>query len=69
MNKWCNHTEVTTRLQLGKKFYFILPERPGFHMFVKLLLAVHASTLSMLSTLSVDEILLPRYVNWSTNFK
>ena len=33
------------------------------------LIAVHAFSMCMLTSLSVDEILLPRYVNWFTNFR
>ena len=32
-------------------------------------IAVHAFAMRMLKTLSVDEILLSRFVNWSTNFR
>ena len=35
----------------------------------KLSIAVHALPMHMLTLLSVDEILLPRYMNWSTNFR
>ena len=34
-------------------------------MVVNLSIAVHASSMHMLTILSVDEILLPRYVHWS----
>ena len=34
-----------------------------------LLIGVHAFPIRILKSLSVDEILLPRYVNWSANFK
>ena len=30
--------------------------------------AVHALSVRMLTSLSIDEILLPSYVNWSTDF-
>ena len=38
-------------------------------MIDKLSIAVHAFAMSMLTLLSVDEILLPKYVNFSTDFK
>ena len=34
-----------------------------------LLIVVHDLLKQMLEPFSVDEILLPRYMNWSTNFK
>ena len=46
----------------GKKSYFILTERPGFQMIDNLLIGVHALALPMLTSLSVDMMLLPRYV-------
>ena len=36
---------------------------------MNLLIADYALLTYMLSLLSVDEILLPRYMNWSTNFR
>ena len=42
-------------------FYFI---RLDFHI-----IAFHTFAKCMLTSLSVDEMLLPRYVNWSTNFR
>ena len=38
-------------------------------MIDNLSIGVHAFALHMLTSFSVDEILLPRYVNWSINFK
>ena len=52
-----------------KKFCFILSERSDFHMIDNLSKAVHAFAMHNLTLISVDEILLPRYVNWSTNFR
>ena len=40
-----------------------------FFMVINISIAVHALLMCMLTSLSVDEILLPRYMNWSTNFK
>ena len=48
-------------------FYFIR-ERSDFHMVINLSIAVHTLLLSMLTLLSVDEILLPKFMNWSNNF-
>ena len=42
---------------------------PDLHMINNLLKTVHTFARCMVILLSVDEILLPRYVNWSTNFK
>ena len=39
------------------------------YMVDNLSVAFHVLPLSMLISLAIDEILLPRYVNWSTNFK
>ena len=51
-----------------KKFRFILSERSDFHMIDNLGIAVHSFAMHMLTSLSVDEILLPRYVNTPINF-
>ena len=32
-------------------------------------IGVHTLPMSMLTSFSVDEILLPKYMNWSTNFR
>ena len=40
-----------------------------FHTINKLLIAVLSIIRSMFTSHSVDEILLPRYVNWSSNFR
>ena len=52
-----------------KKSRFILSERSDFYMIDNLSITVHAFTRRMFISLSVDEILLPRYLNWSTNFE
>ena len=52
-----------------KKFCFVLSDRSDFHMAHNLAIAFHAFTSYMLSSLSIDEILLSRYGNWSTNFR
>ena len=48
---------------------FVLSERSDCHMVDNLSMAVHAIPMGMLTSLSVDEILLPSYVKWSTNFR
>ena len=52
-----------------KKSRFILSYRSDFHMIDSLSIAVHAFARNILISLSVDETLLPRYVNLSTNFR
>ena len=52
-----------------KKSSLILLETSSFHMIDELLIAVDAFPMSMRTPLSVDEILLPRYVRESTNFR
>ena len=52
-----------------KKFHFILLERSDFHMIDSFSILVNAFARCMFTRLSVDEILLPRYVNWSTHFR
>ena len=49
-----------------KKSYFILSD---FHMIDNQSIAVHTFTKHILTSLLVDEILLPRYVSLSTNFR
>ena len=46
-----------------KKTLFILSERSDFHMVDNLSIEVYAVPMGMLTSLSVDEILLQRYVN------
>ena len=52
-----------------KKLYFILLDRSNFYRIDNLWIAFHAFARCMLTSFSVDEMLLPRYVNWSTNFR
>ena len=52
-----------------KKSYFILSEGSDFYMINNLLIAVYAFPMCMLTLLSADEIMLPKYVKWSTNFR
>ena len=51
-----------------KKSCFILSQRPDIHMIDNLSIALHTFTRPMLTSLSEDEMLLLRHVNWSTNF-
>ena len=62
-------TVVMTQTTVEKKPSFVLSERSDFHMIDNLSIAVHAFVWCILTSLSVNEILLPRYVNWSTSFR
>ena len=59
----------TDRATIWKNSCFILSGRPGFHMIENLSIVVYAFLIHILTSLSVDEIMLPSYVNWSLNFK
>ena len=59
-------TDTTTAC---KKYHFISSERSDTHMIDNLLIRVHAFILRMLTPLSVEEILLPKCVNYSSNFR
>ena len=52
-----------------KKSHFILSDRLDFHMIDSLSITLPTLANYMLTSLSGDEILLPRYVIWSTNFR
>ena len=52
-----------------KNSYFIFSEKSDFHMIDNLSIALQDFALCMLTSFSVDEILLPRYMNCSTNFR
>ena len=52
-----------------EKFPFILSEVSDFHIVSNLSIVAHALPMAMLTLLSVDEILLLRYVNWPTHFR
>ena len=67
-SNWCNHTVVLTLVCLWRNpilFY----QLSDFHMVVNLSIAVHALLIHLVTSFSVDEILLPRYMNRSTNFR
>ena len=49
-----------------KNSHFILSD---FHTIINLSTVVHALPMHVLTLLSFDEILLPRYMNWSNNFR
>ena len=61
----CIHTIVLTQPSLGRN---VLLDRSDIYMIDNLLLAVHTFVECILTSLSIDEILLQRYVNLSTNF-
>ena len=52
----------------SKKLRFILPDRSDLHMTDSLSIVVHVFGRRVLMSFSVDEMLLPRYVNLSTSF-
>ena len=52
-----------------KKSSFILSDRSDFYTIDNLLIAINAFARCILTSLSVDGILWPRYVNISTNFR
>ena len=53
----------------SKKSHFILSERVNFDMINNLSIAVHNLPKRMLTSISVDEILLPIYLNLFTNLR
>ena len=65
---WCIHTVVLTQFAC-KKLRYILLDKSDFHMINSLLIAIHAYAGYILTSLSVDETLLLRYLNLSTNFR
>ena len=52
-----------------KKLCFILSVRSDFHMIDSLSIAVHTFVSHVSMSFSVDEMVLPRYVNLSTSFR
>ena len=59
-------TDMTTT---WKNCRFSLSVRSDFHITDNLFVAAHAFPIRVLTSLSVDEILLPSYVNCSTGFR
>ena len=62
---WCCIDTVT----VWKSLRFILLDKSDFHMFNKLSIAVYSFRSRMSTSLSVDEILLPMYGQFSINFR
>ena len=60
-----NSTDTATA---WKNSRFILSEKSDFHIVDNLSIAIHCLPMCMLTSLSVDEILLTRYINWLTDF-
>ena len=56
---------ILVHIQLGR--ILILFQSFNFHMDNNLFIAVYALPVCMLTLLSIDEPLLPRYMNWLTN--
>ena len=52
-----------------RKFHFNLSERSDFYMIVNFSIVVQAKPMRLETSFSVDEILLPQYMNWSFNFR
>ena len=61
-----SNIDTTTVWKKSRFFFFYCS---NYHMINNLLLAVHAFSWCMLTPLSVDEILLPMYVKFSSNFR
>ena len=59
----------TYTINAWKTSCFLLSERSDFSMIDNLSIPVHALPMCLLTSLSVDEILLPKYVNWFINFR
>ena len=64
---WCTDTVVLTQEQLEKKSRFILSDWSNFLMIDNLVIADHTFAWRMLTSLSVDKILLLRDVNKTSN--
>ena len=64
---WCIHTVVLILPQLGR--IPILSERSDIHKIHNLSITVHVFARCLEISPSVDEILQPRYVNRSSNFR
>ena len=61
-----NGIDTTTAWKIS---CYIFQDRSEFHMINSLLIEIHTFTRRILISVSVDEILLPIYVNLSTNFR
>ena len=62
----CSRTDTVTAL---KNSCFILSERLNIDMIRNPSVRVHSFSMRIMISLSVNEILLPRYEKWSTNFR
>ena len=67
-SRWCIYIVVLTWVQFWRIRVLIYP-RSYFYIVDNLLIAVDALTIRMLSSLSLDKILLLKFINWSTNFR
>ena len=65
----CNYSFVLTRLHSLDKFPFYVTKISDFYVIYCLIIAFHAFIMHILASVSVDEILLQRYVNCSSNFR
>ena len=65
VNPYISTDTVTAR----KRSCFILFEKSDFQTIVNLLLVIHAIVQGVWTSLSVDEILLPMYMCWSSYFR
>ena len=63
------HPVSTDTTTAWKNYLFSLSVRSDFHMPDNLFIAYHVFPIRVLTSLSVDEILLSRYVNCSTGFR
>ena len=63
------HPYSSMNLDIAWKKCFILSDKSEFHMINNLSRAYYTFTRCILTSFSVDEILLPRYVYSSTNFR
>ena len=66
---WCIHTVELTQPLLEKKLHFISLDKSNFHITDNLLIAAHTFASRILMPFSVDKMLLPRYVNFFTDFR
>ena len=66
--KWCNYTKVLTWLQFGR-ILILFYQRNQIFIWSLAYFEVHALLICMLTSSSVNEILLLRYTNWFTNFR
>ena len=60
---------TTDMANTWKNSHFILLERSDFHMINNLSIVIYNFPVHILSLLSVDEILILRYVNWSISLR